>query len=254
MKRFTLGLALCLALVAAPTVTGNAEGGGRLVMFVGVDISGSFMRGKHFKDALRFLATYIHAHLNGYGGLEEPHSLFVGPLGGQRPDEAKTFYPIETFRGESIDGIHRELVKMFPKTRENPFTDYNAFFKQVASYVKSRKLILKPISIVMLSDGAPDLPKEKGEKAFRLVDLNELELLSRNVTLRLLYTNAVLGENWKTMVKRRRIRIWTQDAVVMKQWSDSKIYKNGTPAAEQTAFFDWVKNNVDFLPPAQAVN
>ena len=199
----------------------------RLVMFVGVDISGSFLKRKAFDDSLRFLSVYLHAHLNGYGGLERPHSLFVGPLGGQNADEAKTFFPIETFRGESIEGIHNELVKMFPKTKVNPFTDYNAFILQIASYVKSRKLILKPISIVMISDGAPDLPKVKGDKAFKQIELKPLELLSRNVTLRLLYTNAVRGENWQTKVKRARVRIWTQDDIVMKQWSDPKIYKEG---------------------------
>src|SRR5881397_4076557 len=60
---------------AAPTVS-------RLVLFIGVDISGSFMNGKYFDDSIEFLARYIHAHLNGLGGMEVPNAMFVGSIGG----------------------------------------------------------------------------------------------------------------------------------------------------------------------------
>ncbi|OQW49326.1 MAG: hypothetical protein A4S09_12485 [Proteobacteria bacterium SG_bin7] len=215
----------------------------RNIVFVGVDVSGSFLRSKHFDNSLKFLAKYIYLHLNGKDDLEVPHSLFVGPLGGAKANEAKTFYPIETFRGSDEGAIYNELQKIFPKKKENPFTDYNAFFKQVVSYVQNRKLVLKPLNIIMISDGAPDLPHLKGEKAYGAIDLSELEMLSRNVTIRLLYTNAVIGDSWQNKVKRRRIKIWTQDAVVMEKWKDPK--NNLT---------DWIKSNVDFYPPAKIVN
>src|SRR6185369_2420135 len=67
----------------------------RLVMFIGVDISGSFMNGRYFDDSIQFLARYIYAHLNGLGEMEVPHSLFVGSIGGYKKDEPKTLYPIE---------------------------------------------------------------------------------------------------------------------------------------------------------------
>lgn len=215
----------------------------RNVVFIGVDVSGSFLRSKHFEDSLRFLAKYIYLHLSGKDNLEVPHSLFVGSLGGAKASEAKTFYPIDTFRGSNEDAIYSELQKIFPKKKENPFTDYNAFFKQVVSYVQNRKLILKPLNIIMISDGAPDLPQLKGDKAYGAIDLNEIEMLSRNITIRLLYTNAVIGDNWQNKVKRRRIKMWTQDAVVMEKWKDPK--NNIT---------DWIKSNVDFYPPAKVVN
>ena len=66
---------------------------GRLVMFIGVDISGSFMDGKYFDDSIEFLARYIYAHLNGLGGMEVPHSLFVGSIGGVKKDEAEDAVP-----------------------------------------------------------------------------------------------------------------------------------------------------------------
>src|SRR2546427_12882164 len=74
---------------------------GRLVMFIGVDISGSFMNDKYFDDSIEFLARYIHAHLNGLGRMEIPHSMFVGSIGGVKRGEAKTLYPIQTFQDRS---------------------------------------------------------------------------------------------------------------------------------------------------------
>ncbi|MDZ4661027.1 MAG: hypothetical protein SGJ18_05345 [Pseudomonadota bacterium] len=249
---------LILAFVVLPFIYLSAEEQPqpipRNVVFVGVDVSGSFLQSKYFDDSLTFLAKYLYFHLNAIGELEVPHSLFVGSLGGAKANEAKTFYPIETFRNASEDQILAELKKIFTKKKENPFTDYNAFFKQVAEYVQNRKLILKPLSIIMISDGAPDLPKMKGEKAYKAIDLSVLELLSRNVTVRLLYTNAVIGENWQNKVPRRRIKVWTQDAVVMAQWKDPKILVPGKPMTEQPAFVDWLKNNVDFAPPKKVVN
>src|SRR4051812_17769433 len=66
-------------------------------VFVGIDISGSFLRGKFYDDALDFMARCLYAHLKGRGGLEVPHSLFVGTIGGVKQGEPKTFYPIQTF-------------------------------------------------------------------------------------------------------------------------------------------------------------
>src|SRR5262245_38564186 len=92
---------------------------GRLVMFIGVDISGSFMHGKYFDDSIEFLARYIHAHLNGLGGMEVPNALFVGSIGGVKRDEVKTLYPIETFEHRSIEQISAELHRIFPPGRVN---------------------------------------------------------------------------------------------------------------------------------------
>ena len=66
-------------------------------MFIGVDISGSYVNGNYFDDSIDFLAHYIHAHLNGYGGLEVPNVLFVSSIGGAKTNEPKTFFPIQTF-------------------------------------------------------------------------------------------------------------------------------------------------------------
>ncbi|KAA3657695.1 MAG: VWA domain-containing protein [Calditrichaeota bacterium] len=222
-------------------------------MFIGVDISGSFVRGGNFDDSINFLANYIYAHLNGNGGLEVPRVLFVGSIGGAKADEPKTFFPIQTFENKSIEEIKEKLVEIFPKDKLNPFTDYNAFFQQVALTVKKRNLILRPISIVMISDGIPDVKKD-GKTDFRSLDLKPLENLSRNVTVRVLYTNAVVGQNWQTTVKRRRVKIWTQDDEVMTTWKDPKIFLPDTSFAQQDKFFAWVHDNVDFGVRAMRVD
>ena len=82
---------------------------GRLVLFIGVDISGSFMNGRYFDDSLEFLSRYIHAHLHGLGGMESPHSMFVGSIGGMNKGEAKTLFPIQMFQDRSVDEIEAQL-------------------------------------------------------------------------------------------------------------------------------------------------
>ncbi len=114
----------------------------RLSMFIGVDISGSFVKSNYFDDSVDFLAHYIFCHLNGLGGLEIPNVLYVSSIGGANENEPKTFYPIHTFQNKSVKEISDQLHEIFPKKILNPFTDYNAFFKQVALTVKNKNLVL----------------------------------------------------------------------------------------------------------------
>jgi hypothetical protein len=226
----------------------------RLVMFIGVDISGSFMRGKYFDDALAFLARYIHAHVNGLGGMEVPHSLFVGSIGGNKKDEAKTLFPIQMFQDRSVEQIEAQLHLLFPKKRENPFTDFNAFFEQVSDMVDQKKLILKPISILLITDGKPDLGGATKSARFHKIVLKPLEKLSRNITLRVLYTDAVTAKDWRDDVPRTRVKVWTQDAVVMADWNDPKTLVPGKADDDQVKFFSWVRDNVDFQPRLRRVD
>ncbi len=229
----------------------STESQSRMVMFVGMDISGSFVRSKYFNDSIRFLSRYLYAHLNGIGDLKTPDELFVGSIGGSKPNEPKTFFPIQTFENKSIAEIEKQLKKIFPRKTQNPFTDYNAFFYQISETVKNRNLILRPISVVMISDGMPDFPKSSGRKNmdrnFKKLDLSPLEQLTRDMTIRVLYTaDAVVGMGWQSKVPRRRVKVWTQDAPVMVTWKDPKIYQNNKPFKKQTRFFEWIRENVDF--------
>ena len=231
----------------------------RLVMFVGVDISGSFMNGRYFDDSIGFLARYIYGHLNGLGAMEVPHSLFVGSIGGATKDEAKTLYPIESFQNRSIDQIEQRLREIFPKGRVNTYTDFNAFFSQVGDMIDQKKLLLKPISIVLLSDGDPDMGETNGasvpkDEQYHRLSVSPLEGLSRNITVRVLYTSAITAKNWLDGMPRKRVKVWTQDAVVMTEWKDPRTFLPDTPFEKQTRFFSWVQNNVDFQPRLRRVD
>lgn len=225
----------------------------RLSMFVGLDISGSFIKTKYFDDSINFLAHYLYAHLNGLGGLEVPNVLFVSSIGGALANEPKTFYPIQTFQNKSVEEIAAKLHEIFPKSVVNPYTDYNAFFEQVALTVRNKNLVLRPISIIMVTDGIPDV-KNEGVSDYRRLVVKPLEQLARNVTIRVIYTSAVVGKNWQTKIPRQRVKIWTQDAEVMVSWKDPTIMIPGKPFEQQERFFSWVKDNVDFGVRAHRVD
>ena len=253
-----LFVALIAAALLAPAPLHGASAPpvtpGRLVLFVGVDISGSFMDGKYFDDSIEFLARYIHAHLNGEGGMEVPSALFVGSIGGVKKGEPKTLYPIQTFQDRSVEQIEAQLRELFPRTKANPFTDYNAFFAQCADMVDQKRLILKPISIVLLTDGVPDLGGANRKARFRNLSLTPLEYLSRNITVRVLYTDAVTAKNWRDDVPRKRVKVWTQDAIVMTEWKDPRTMLPGKSFSDQEKFFAWVRDNVDFQPRLRRVD
>ncbi|MGD8428472.1 MAG: hypothetical protein PVH63_12645, partial [Balneolaceae bacterium] len=194
-------------------------------------------------------------HLNGLGGLEKPNVLFVSSIGGANPGEPKAFYPIQVFQNKSVDEIRKKLNQYFPKDRQNNLTDFNAFFEQIALTIRNKNLVLRPVSVVMLSDGVPDI-KKNGETDFRSIDLDPLEKLSRNITLRLLYTDPVTGKKWQTEIPRRRVKIWTQSADVMTTWNDSTIFlpDSSLTLAKQDRWLDWTKDNVDFGVRARRVD
>jgi hypothetical protein len=241
---------VCLSVVLAAGVSGcrrmeEQTEQPRLSLFVGVDVSGSFVNGGYFDDGIDFLARYLHAHLNGLGGAEKPNVLFVGSIGGAAADEPKTFYPVQTFQNKSVEEIASKLREIFPKDSLNAYTDYNAFFQQAALIVKNKNLLMRPLSIVLVSDGIPDVDSEQ-KTDIRTIDLKPLERLARNVTIRLLYTDPVTGKAWQTRVRRQRVKVWTQDAEVMKAWRDSTILFPGRPPERQTRLFEWIEDNVDF--------
>jgi hypothetical protein len=245
-----LAAVLSLALAACGGPQGPRKP--RLCLFVGFDVSGSFLKGPHYEDAVLFLAHYLHAHLNGLGGLDVPDQLFVGSLGGDKKDEAKTFFPIQTFQGKEPADIADKLREMFPRSQKDQYTDFNAFFEQVSATVKNKNLVLRPIAVVLLSDGKP--AGAKGKEKYRSVKLAPMETLSRNVTVRLLYTDAPTAKSWQDEVPRRRIKLWTQDADVMAYWRDPATLVPGKDLAEQDKFFAWIKDNVDFPVRAKRVD
>ncbi|MFW7379578.1 MAG: hypothetical protein ACOH5I_12265 [Oligoflexus sp.] len=221
-------------------------GEGSLVQFVGVDVSGSFVKSKHYRDSLKFLANYLYSHLHGLGGMRVQHSLFVGTIGGAKKDQPKTFYPIQTFMYKNVPEIEKQLLEIFPPNKIDPHTDFNAFFEQIALYMRNKKLVMKPTDIILLTDGFPDSPRVNGKHDYRSIKFDELENLTRNITVRVLYTSAETGHSWQTEIPRKRVRVWTQDAKVMSGWNNTDIFLQGKAIEEQERFFKWVQDNVNF--------
>ena len=87
----------------------------RLSMFIGLDISGSFLKGKYFDDSINFLAHYIYAHLNGLGGLDIPNVLFVSSIGGAQADEPKLSTRYRHLKINRWLRLQRNCARYFPK-------------------------------------------------------------------------------------------------------------------------------------------
>lgn len=250
MKR-ALSLLLAVFLAGCGSMSAPAPKRPRLCLFVGFDVSQSFVKGQYYDDSIAFLAHYLHAHIEGLGGLEVPDQIFVGSLGGAKKDEAKTFYPKQTFEGKSPAQIAEKLREMFPPRTKDVYTDFNTFFEQVSETVKNKNLVLRPIAIVLVSDGKP---YTGGKADYRKISVAPLENLSRNVTIRLIYTDAVTGKNWQTMVPRKRVKVWTQDGKVMVYWRDPAVMIPGKSLPNQEKFYLWLKDNVDFPARSKRVD
>lgn len=245
--------ALAAALGAAVLFAAALPAGAapRPTLFVGLDTSGSF-RGE-YDNAVSFLAWYLYGHLNGLGGLTPPRELFVAAIGGREGSEPKAFHPVHDFASKSIAQIEADLRAWFRPT--DSLTDFNVFFRQVARVAKERNLLLAPITVLVVSDGVPDVPVAgvlAGSPAmYERIDLGALEYLSRNLTVRLAYASPKVGEHWRKRVPRQRVRLWTVEAEVMKGWR-SQLRPELEPAG-QDLFWKWVRDNVDFRVRSRAL-
>jgi hypothetical protein len=216
----------------------------RSTLFVGVDTSGSFRPA--YDDALTFVAHYLYGHMHEFGGLSKPRDLFVTAIGGKDNNEPKSFHPIHDFNNKDVKQIETDLRKWFPPT--DTLTDFNVFFQQIARTVKERNLVLAPITVMVVSDGIPDVPdgtiKSGSPASYQRIDLSPLDYLSKNVTVRLVYASPKVGDNWRKLVKRDRVRLWAVEYDVMKGWRAQM--KPDTDLANQDRFWKWVRDNVDY--------
>ena len=209
----------------------------RSTLFVGVDISGSFQAGGRYDDAIAFAAHYIHAHLAGAGDLEQPRALFVGAIGGEKPGQPQSFHPVHDFEGKPVDQIEADLREWFPAN--DNYTDFTAFFERAATLVKRQNLVLAPVTLVLLTDGIPDVgpggPPIDEAARYANIDMDALEYLARNVTVRVLYPEPTVAVHWERSVPRERVRMWTVDATVMKGWREQLRVADARAAAAASA-------------------
>jgi hypothetical protein len=217
----------------------------RSTLVIGLDVSGSFRQTPYFNEAIDFASLYIYAHLHGTGGVRQATDIFVGSLGGVRPGQAKTFHPIQDLTEKSPQEIAASLRTWFPET--DPITDFNGFFERLSVHIRRQNLVLAPLNVVMFTDGLPDFPGAghlTTEARFAKVDMSPLEFLSRSVAVRVLYVRPTVAQSWERLVKRKRVRIWTQDAETMRGWRRHEIA--GAPLAEQDSLLSWMNKIVDF--------
>ncbi len=244
---YQLRILLIAVVLLALGCTSSEQEKPRLSLFVGVDVSGSFSRTPQFQDSLRFLSYYMYGHLHGIGGLERPRALFVGSVGGDVPNEPKAFHPIQVFERKSAAEIEEKLTELFT-IRGNYLTDFNAFFKRVSETVQKQNLLLAPITVVIVTDGVPEVAGKRGadgvqKVAFEKIDVSPLEYLARNVTIRVLYPSPKVAARWEREIPRQRVRIWPVEAEVMQGWHEQL---EGRPnVEEEKRFWKWIQNIVD---------
>jgi hypothetical protein len=216
----------------------------RNTLVIGIDVSGSFKRDGRYDSAVAFAAHYLYGHLHGLGNLKKPTAVFVGSIGGERPFETKAFQPIHTFQSMSIPQIEAYFRREYPA--RDGLTEFSPFFKRVAVLVKRQNLVLSPLNIVLFTDGLPDTPAARGDSLgpYKKIDLSQLEYLSKNVTLRVLYPDPTTAVRWENVIPRRRVRMWTVANQVMETWT--RQHKPGVRPEDQTALWKWIQDNVDF--------
>jgi hypothetical protein len=211
-------------------------------LFVGIDVSGSFASSKSFTKGISYLSYYIYGHLQGKGDLTRPTDLYVGGIGGNEREDPQAFFPIHDFDGLSPKKIEEKLVKEFSSQRDN-LTDFNTFFLRIKTMVKQKNLVLSPISIVMLTDGVPEIARGKTKRAIKQayskINLEHLEYLARNISIRILYATPKVGNNWRSYVPTSRIKIWTIEPETMNGWTD-QLARNG-----KSGLWKWTKDNID---------
>ena len=64
------------------------------------------------------------------------------------------------------------------------------------------------------------------------------------MSLRLAYVSPQVGKNWRELVPRQRVRLWTVDAEIMKGWKD-QLDPRGDPE-DQDRLWEWIQHNVDY--------
>ena len=213
----------------------------KTTIFIGIDVSGSFTKTAAFTDSLKFLSYYISGHLTGSGDLSTPKDLYVGGIGGNQKEDPQAFFPIHDFQDQAPSQIEQKLTREFSKQNDS-LTDFNTFFERVALMVKQKNLVLAPITIILISDGVPEVLRGKTSKtmyqAYSNIILTPLEYLSKDVSIRLLYTSPKVGNEWVNYVPKQRVKIWTVETKVMYGWQ--KQLERG-----KDKLWIWIKDNID---------
>jgi len=89
------------------------------------------------------------------GGSRNRRDLFVTAIGGKDNNEPKSFHPIHDFNNKDVRQIETDLRKWFPPT--DTLTDFQRVLQQIARTVRSGISSWRPITVIVVSDGVPDV-------------------------------------------------------------------------------------------------
>ena len=103
-------------------------------------------------------------------------------------------------------------------------------------------------TLTVVTDGVPDVSLARAKAGspamYKHIDLTPLEYLSRRMSVRLAYVSPQVGKNWRDLVPRQRVRLWTVDAEIMKGWK-AQIDSPGA-SDENDRLWAWIQHNVDY--------
>src|SRR6266480_278247 len=66
----------------------------------------------------------------------------------------------------------------------------------------------------------------------------------RNLTVRLIYASPKVGDYWRRLIPRQRVRFWAVEREVMAGWR-AQVKPDADPAS-QDRLWRWVQDNVDY--------
>ena len=176
------------------------------------------------------------------GGLPTPTASLWAPSAARARSGPLLFCPINDFQGLSSDQVaannypdlvpaHRRVDRLQRVLRPGGATGQGTWADPRAAECGGAL-------------GRPrDLPPgctSRKRAPYQRIDLQPLEYLSRSVTVPLLYASPTVGDEWKRQVKRKRVRMWTEEAQVMTGWHAQ--FKSGLAIDQQTDFLKWVSD------------
>src|SRR2546430_5769966 len=90
------------------------------------------------------------------------------------------------------------------------------------------------VTVMVVSDGIPDVPNVKpgSPDSFKTIDLSTLEFLSRNLTVRLIDASPKVGDYWRRLIPRQRVRFWAVEREVMVGWR-AQVKPDADPAGQE---------------------
>jgi len=217
----------------------------RSTLVVGLDISGSFRKSGQFDPAMRYASLYIYAHVNALGGLKQATDVFVGFFG-WRARRTTQNVPSHSGSERQVAGGNRgRPASLVPRRgSDHRFQRLLPADRRPHQAAKPGPGSVEHRDVFRRCPRFPGAGRLPAPQLYAKIDVSPIEYLSRNVTIRLLYAQPTVAQNWEKLVPRNRVKIWTQDEQVMAGWRRHEVA--GVPLDRQDSLWSWTQQIVDF--------